>query len=234
MAHDGGGDARTQSGNQGLPSRSRTRCVGETFKIDDPEAKAHAVKNPWFEPKPGVLQNANMAARSPDRAGDGHRRLRGGDARPEPSACPECRRRSGGSAEGMDGQRAAGCLGRPLGDFGSQSGTRGGLHLLCRRLRPAAVEMASGTLCPAPIVTPPASSPLAARWRRDDQLTRAYLRRPYDSYRCVPARSPSPNRAFDLTVRLINFGAPLLVPDETATVLQLFPRNRSSGCDVQS
>src|SRR5690348_5850463 len=29
--------------------------VGETFKIIDPETKAPAVKNPWFEPKPGVL-----------------------------------------------------------------------------------------------------------------------------------------------------------------------------------
>jgi len=28
--------------------------VGETFKIIDPETKAPAVKNPWFEPKAGV------------------------------------------------------------------------------------------------------------------------------------------------------------------------------------
>jgi hypothetical protein len=35
--------------------------IGETFKIIDPETKAHAVKNPWFEPKPGVLQNAEAA-----------------------------------------------------------------------------------------------------------------------------------------------------------------------------
>jgi hypothetical protein len=35
--------------------------IGETFKIIDPETKAHAVKNPWFEPKPGVLQNADAA-----------------------------------------------------------------------------------------------------------------------------------------------------------------------------
>ncbi len=35
--------------------------VGETFKIIDPETKAPAVKNPWFEPKPGVLNNAEMA-----------------------------------------------------------------------------------------------------------------------------------------------------------------------------
>jgi hypothetical protein len=35
--------------------------VGESFKIVDPETKAHAVKNPYFQPKPGVLQNAEMA-----------------------------------------------------------------------------------------------------------------------------------------------------------------------------
>lgn len=34
--------------------------VGETFKIIDPETKAPAVKNPWFEPKPGV-GNPNAA-----------------------------------------------------------------------------------------------------------------------------------------------------------------------------
>ena len=35
--------------------------VGETFKIIDPETKAFAVKNPYFEPKPGVLNNAESA-----------------------------------------------------------------------------------------------------------------------------------------------------------------------------
>jgi hypothetical protein len=35
--------------------------VGESFKISDPETKAPAVKNPYFEPKPGVLNNADMA-----------------------------------------------------------------------------------------------------------------------------------------------------------------------------
>jgi hypothetical protein len=35
--------------------------IGETFKIIDPETKAAAVKNPWFQPKPGVLNNAEMA-----------------------------------------------------------------------------------------------------------------------------------------------------------------------------
>jgi len=35
--------------------------VGESFKIIDPETKAAAVKNPYFEPKPGVLQNSEMA-----------------------------------------------------------------------------------------------------------------------------------------------------------------------------
>ena len=35
--------------------------IGETFKIIDPETKAPAVKNPYFQPKPGVLANAEMA-----------------------------------------------------------------------------------------------------------------------------------------------------------------------------
>jgi hypothetical protein len=35
--------------------------IGETFKIIDPETKAPAVKNPYFEPKPGVLNNPDMA-----------------------------------------------------------------------------------------------------------------------------------------------------------------------------
>jgi hypothetical protein len=35
--------------------------VGESLKIIDPETKAAAVKNPWFQPKPGVLNNNDMA-----------------------------------------------------------------------------------------------------------------------------------------------------------------------------
>jgi hypothetical protein len=35
--------------------------IGEAEKIDDPETKAAAVKNPYFEPKPGVLRNDNSA-----------------------------------------------------------------------------------------------------------------------------------------------------------------------------
>jgi len=35
--------------------------VGETLKIIDPETKAAAVKNPWFQPQPGALTNANNA-----------------------------------------------------------------------------------------------------------------------------------------------------------------------------
>ena len=35
--------------------------VGEAFRIGDPETKAPAVKNPWYEPKPGVLANADVA-----------------------------------------------------------------------------------------------------------------------------------------------------------------------------
>jgi hypothetical protein len=35
--------------------------IGESFKIIDPETKAPAVKNPYFQPKPGVLQNNDRA-----------------------------------------------------------------------------------------------------------------------------------------------------------------------------
>jgi intracellular sulfur oxidation DsrE/DsrF family protein len=35
--------------------------IGESEKIDDPETKAPAVKNPYFEAKPGVLRNDNSA-----------------------------------------------------------------------------------------------------------------------------------------------------------------------------
>jgi hypothetical protein len=35
--------------------------IGETEKIDDPETKAAAVKNPYFEPRPGVLRNDDSA-----------------------------------------------------------------------------------------------------------------------------------------------------------------------------
>jgi hypothetical protein len=35
--------------------------VGETLKIMDPETKAPAMKNPYYQPKPGVLANAEVA-----------------------------------------------------------------------------------------------------------------------------------------------------------------------------
>jgi hypothetical protein len=35
--------------------------IGEAEKINDPETKAVAVKNPYFEPKPGVLRNDKTA-----------------------------------------------------------------------------------------------------------------------------------------------------------------------------
>ena len=48
--------------HQGLPYALNSMIwakykVGETFKIIDPETKGPAVKNPWFEPKPGVVGN---------------------------------------------------------------------------------------------------------------------------------------------------------------------------------
>jgi hypothetical protein len=52
--------------HQGLPYALNSMIwakykVGETFKITDPETKGPAVKNPWFEPKPGVLGNPQAA-----------------------------------------------------------------------------------------------------------------------------------------------------------------------------
>ena len=35
--------------------------IGESFNIIDRETKAPAVKNPWFQPKPGVLSNNDAA-----------------------------------------------------------------------------------------------------------------------------------------------------------------------------
>jgi len=35
--------------------------LGEAFKVTDPETKAPAIKNPWFEAKPGVLGNPDIA-----------------------------------------------------------------------------------------------------------------------------------------------------------------------------
>jgi hypothetical protein len=35
--------------------------IGQSFKIDDPETKAPAVKNPFLNPKPGVLVKDEMA-----------------------------------------------------------------------------------------------------------------------------------------------------------------------------
>ncbi len=52
--------------HQGLPYGLNSAMwakykVGETFRINDPETKAPAVKNPWFEPNPGVLPNPDVA-----------------------------------------------------------------------------------------------------------------------------------------------------------------------------
>jgi len=52
--------------HQGLPYALNSAMwakykIGETFKIMDPETKAAAVKNPWFQPKPGVLGNPEAA-----------------------------------------------------------------------------------------------------------------------------------------------------------------------------
>jgi hypothetical protein len=52
--------------HQGLPYALNSAMwakykIGETFNITDPETKAPAVKNPWFQPKPGVLGNPEAA-----------------------------------------------------------------------------------------------------------------------------------------------------------------------------
>ena len=52
--------------HQGLPYALGSELwakykVGETFRIIDPETKAPAVKNPYYQPKPGVLANADVA-----------------------------------------------------------------------------------------------------------------------------------------------------------------------------
>jgi hypothetical protein len=52
--------------HQGLPYALGSELwakykVGESFKISDPETKAPAVRNPWYQPKPGVLANPDVA-----------------------------------------------------------------------------------------------------------------------------------------------------------------------------
>ena len=52
--------------HQGLPYALGSELwskykVGETLKIIDPETKAPAMKNPYYQPKPGVLANAEVA-----------------------------------------------------------------------------------------------------------------------------------------------------------------------------
>jgi hypothetical protein len=52
--------------HQGLPYALNSAMwakykIGETFNIIDPETKAPAVKNPYFQPKPGVLGNPEAA-----------------------------------------------------------------------------------------------------------------------------------------------------------------------------
>ena len=52
--------------HQGLPYALGSELwakykVGETLKIVDPETKAPAMKNPYYQPKPGVLANAEVA-----------------------------------------------------------------------------------------------------------------------------------------------------------------------------
>jgi intracellular sulfur oxidation DsrE/DsrF family protein len=53
-------------GTKPSPSRSITRCGQSTRLVRpkrsmNPETKAVAVKNPYFEPKPGALRNDNIA-----------------------------------------------------------------------------------------------------------------------------------------------------------------------------
>jgi hypothetical protein len=52
--------------HQGLPYALGSELwakykVGETLKIIDPETKAPAMKNPYYQPKPGALANADVA-----------------------------------------------------------------------------------------------------------------------------------------------------------------------------
>jgi hypothetical protein len=52
--------------HQGLPYALGSELwakykVGDTFRIIDPETKAPALKNPYYQPKPGVLANADVA-----------------------------------------------------------------------------------------------------------------------------------------------------------------------------
>ncbi len=140
--------------HQGLPYALNSAMwakykVGETFKIIDPETKAPAVKNPWFEPKPGVLANPEVAL---DRLiakgavmGVCGVALRGQSRRLAANA--------GVSPDDAFKEFAANLLPgrhrRSFGDLGGEPGAGGRLHLLLgRRLRfGLALTCATGRQC---------------------------------------------------------------------------------------
>jgi hypothetical protein len=111
--------------HKGLPyalcsAMSEKYKIGGSFKILDPETRAPAVKNPYFQPKPGVLQNNDIAL---DRLlAEGTVIVRCCATGSEP---PACRRRGCNgkrSVTGMNRQFDPGRHRSPLGDFRADSG----------------------------------------------------------------------------------------------------------------
>jgi hypothetical protein len=108
--------------------------IGESFKIIDPETKAPAVKNPFVNAKPGILQTDNMAV--DQLIGKGavfgacNVALHGLSKRRASNAGVS----ADDAGKGMGCKPGAGNHSPPIGGVGSEPRAGGRLHLLHRRL----------------------------------------------------------------------------------------------------
>jgi len=108
--------------------------IGESFKIIDPETKAPAVKNPFLQPKPGVLLVDDIAIDKLLANGavigacnialQVQSKMLAGNADVTPEA----------AAKGMGREHRPGGHGPAIRNLGRQSRPGGGLHLLRGRL----------------------------------------------------------------------------------------------------
>ena len=108
--------------------------IGEAEKINDPETKAPAVKNPYFQAKPGVLRNDNAAIDKLLARGTVFGACSCRAAGPCAAARQECQRHAGRSRQGICRQHHPGDHGDPVRRMGRQPRPGGRLHLLRGRL----------------------------------------------------------------------------------------------------
>ena len=109
--------------------------IGELLKIIDPETKAPAVKNPFVNPKPGVLATERFGRRPAARKRCGIRRLQRGAAWPKQTARQQRRRERGRRGQGMGCEPGAGNHPPSIRGVGSEPRAGGRLHLLHGRLK---------------------------------------------------------------------------------------------------